>query len=708
MTLVRLWSARAKFMFCLGATLLGTGLLVMAGTSRVDAASRLGHTPTNHVSLIQQTAWVPAGGAFQLHLAVSSPEPASNLEIYVGVYHRLSNRSSFAQTLKDRLPTGLLTSWDPVRLDRLPTDPSGDAVFTIGVVGPGAASTSPAPTTPPPGQVSLDLASCLACGGVYPVRVELRSVGSGAELDRFTTHLIYTTPDVNSRKLNVSWVIPVKGTPGLGPDGHQSLAPGISGALAGLANALGTHPTVPVVLSPEPQTLQALATSARAVDHNTLGELVALADNTTTSQIVSRPYVPINTSGLVSSGLSAEAKAQISRGSSILTNTLHVKRSAATWVTAATMNSSGLAFLASQGVKQLVLPEADLTVLDQPLTLTKPFAINHQLGLEAFAADPGLAAHFASGSDPVLAAHQLLADLAEIYFDSPDAVMARGVVVQTPSDWLPQPQFLNVVLGGLAQSPIAAPVTLSTLFATVPRAPSVAGGPNASPSGAGARSGAAGLVRSLVANQAIPMPPAGAIRGARDQLSSLASALAPQAPMLSTINDVLLAGESSDLRPSDQSRYLDGVGQLIDGELAKISLPQPRSLTLTSRTGHIPITIQSTLGVPIKAVVRVASDKLGFPQGASQSVVLNGNSVTAIFDVRARGTGVFPLQVQLIAPEGALVLASTRLTVSSTVFSVVAVVITVVAIAFLIGWWSRTTLKARRRRRNPRLVPPGS
>ncbi|MHB1488703.1 MAG: DUF6049 family protein, partial [Acidimicrobiales bacterium] len=161
----------------------------------------------------------------------------------------------------------------------------------------------------------------------------------------------------------------------------------------------------------------------------------------------------------------------------------------------------------------------------------------------------------------------------------------------------------------------------------------------------------------------------------------------------------------ADLNNSQQSRYLNGVSSLIDAFVGHISLPQPHSLTLTSRAGHLPITVVSNLGVAVRGVLRVASDKLAFPRGAAQPIDVTSNSVTVIFDVRARATGAFPLKVSLVSPDGALILASTRLTVSSTAASVVAVVITVAAVAFLIGWWGRSILKARRGR-NPRLIPP--
>lgn len=684
-------------------------LTVGIGSAGATVQPRSGGSTSSHVSLIQQTAWAVPGGSFSLHLAISSPLPSSDLEIYVGVYHRLTNRSSFAQTLTNHLPTSLMASWDPVRLDHLPTDPSGNATFTIALPAPGATSNATsAASTDVSGRVSLDLTSCTACGGVYPVRVELRSATTGSELDRFTTHLIYTPPDAASHKLNVAWIIPIQARPALGPDGQESLGSTTSNALSALAGSLGRAPGVPVVLAPNPETLQALATSPRAIDQNTLGELRSLAGNTPTDQIISRPYVPINVSVLASVGLASEVSAQIKRGGDVLGSTLHITTDHTTWSTNQTMSNVGLDELAHQGVTSLVLPEADLAGLNQPLTLTQPFGLSHQPSIEAASADPGLASHFASGSEPVLSAHQLLADLAQLYFDSPDSSVARGVVIQTPPTWLPQRGLLDAALAGLSDSPIVAPVTLKTLFSTVPGAPASstnASGISSSTSMSAARGHT--LVRDLAGNQSFPTPPLDLITRTRGRLASLEGALAHVTPSFQTMADVLLVGESADLNNSQQTGYLNGVNNLIDAFVAHVSLPQPHSLTLTSRAGHLPITVVSTLGVTVRGVLHVASDKLAFPRGSTQPVDVTNNSVTAIFDVRARATGAFPLKVSLVSPDGHLILASTRLTVSSTAASVVAVVITVAAVAFLIGWWGRSILRARRGR-NPRLIPPSS
>ena len=88
--------------------------------------------------------------------------------------------------------------------------------------------------------------------------------------------------------------------------------------------------------------------------------------------------------------------------------------------------------------------------------------------MTALASNNDLSARFADApSDPVLAAHQLVAELAQIYYEKPNDTTARGVVALAPSGWPDNPAFVDALLGALASSPIIQPVTTASLFATL-------------------------------------------------------------------------------------------------------------------------------------------------------------------------------------------------------------------------------------------------
>jgi hypothetical protein len=200
--------------------------------------------------------------------------------------------------------------------------------------------------------------------------------------------------------------------------------------------------------------------------------------------------------------------------------------------------------------------------------------------------------------------------------------------------------------------------------------------------------------------------PAAALRSAQRRLLSFSTVVSNDPRLLGEMGDMLLVGQSSDLRPSEQARYMSGVQDQIGAQLGKLTLAQDRTITLTSRTGRIPITVISQAGYTVHAVLTVASDKLSFPNGSAQALALDRRDNPEYFAVSARASGDFPLSVSLVSPNGDLLLLNSRFTVRSTATSAVAIALSVGAGAFLLGWWARSLIM-RRRERSRRLVRPG-
>jgi hypothetical protein len=665
-----------------GVTLLGVGAVGSVGAAAaVSTGADTASAPSGgHMSLAQQTAWVSPGQSFQLRLSVSSDLPRTDLAVAVTVYDKLTSRSAFSQTVQGR-DVGVLRAFPPTAVSALPSGPAGDVTATIPVVtSPGPASAS---------SQSLDLSSCPGgCEGVYPVQVELRDVAANRPLDRFTTHLVFVRAPLTSSKLGFSWILPAHAPPALAPDGRRNLPSDQSRQLSELAGSLTHHETVPVTLEPTPETMQALADSPRVTDHQTLAGLATVAADPS-QQVLTGPYVPVSLSGLSEVGLGDQATAQRDRGAQVLSTTLHAQANPHALVVDSPIDQAALGPLGFEGVDHLVLPDTSLTPSASRLTLTQPFQLaGTQPGQPLVtASDSGLASHFTSGGDQVLAAHQLLADLAEIYFEQPGSSQPRAVVVETPLDWQASSAFLNAALDGLGQSPIVQPLTLSTLDASIPAV----------------TSDGAPVVRQLGNQDEGARVPVASVRSAERRLSSFSTVVGNDPRLLGEMGDVLLAGQSSDLRLSDQTTYMSGVQDQIGAELAKLTLAQDRTITLTSRTGRIPITVISQTGYTVHAKLTIASDKLTFPNGSTLLLALDRRDNPEYFDVSTRASGDFPLTVSLVSPNGDLVLLNSRFTVRSTATSAVAIVLSVGAGAFLLGWWGRSLIM-RRREHNRRLV----
>jgi hypothetical protein len=165
------------------------------------------------------------------------------------------------------------------------------------------------------------------------------------------------------------------------------------------------------------------------------------------------------------------------------------------------------------------------------------------------------------------------------------------------------------------------------------------------------------------------------------------------------IDERLLVAESADLKARRQrDPYLEGAERLIDDQLHDIQMPEGRSITLTARTGEIPVTFQNNTGKPVRVVVKIESDKLDFPRGTTESLELTRLNTTERFPVVARASGAFPIRITLESPDGNLVVGRARITVRSTAASGASLVVALGAATFLAVWWGRNAMKGRRAR----------
>jgi hypothetical protein len=668
--------------------LLASAPVASLASQRARAGLPRGPAPTGpRLVLDGQSALVDAAHpSFALRVGVEGATTPSGLELALSVYPRLTSRSAFAETLANKETYGPLDRFPPVPLAELPLDASGARTVVLTVGAPGLPA--PASSRLPLGTFPLDLGPCGGpCDGVYPLVVALED-HEGRVLDRLTTHLVLATPPPSTRKLEVAWVLGTGAEPGLSPAGSPSLPSPERKALAALAGALAASPPIPLTLAPDPAVLDALAASPHGTGRTALSALAAWAAEPG-HQVLDRTYFPLDPAALEAAGRGGDLARALARGGAVIAARLGVRPSPATWLVTGGLDRAALSALEALGARRFVVPDGDLVPLPFRLTPVHPFELDGPGEPPGVLADPGLAADLRASSDPVLAANDLLADLAQIYFDEPNDVHQRGVVLVTPSSMVPPARLVETVARALATSPILSPVTLDQLFSSVP--PETDQG--------------VPLVRRLES----PADPASGLPlhalGAADaRLSAFASAVVGDAPALDGLANLALAAESQGIPRAARRADLEHLEADLSSQLAALRLPANRTVTLTAETGRIPITIVSTAPYPMRVILRVASDKLLFPHGSSQLVLVDRRDNTAYFEVRARATGDFPLHVTLLAPTGRLVLLDARFTVRSTAASVVGIALTLGALAFLLVWWARSLARARRARRRELLA----
>ncbi|HEX3982035.1 MAG TPA: hypothetical protein VHW93_12445, partial [Acidimicrobiales bacterium] len=466
----------------------------------------------------------------------------------------------------------------------------------------------------------------------------------------------------------------------------------------GLVTALAApaHAAVPVTFEASPQTVQALDTSGH---ESTVGQLASLAATPSVHQFVSAPFAPVDANALVDDGLADELALQVSRGAQVL-DASDVRPSAQTssglgpWVSNDGLDTSTLTQLASDGYRQVVLPPSSVPASPTNGSTAEPFPLVTSQGatVTGIVSSSELASRFdGSPQDPALAAYQLAAELAQIYFEKPNDTTVRGVAAVAPNGWEANPTFVAALLSALDGNPVIQPVTTADLFADL------------------AVTGCRGTCK-LVPTVPGGALPAGAIRSERRRIVGFSSAAdSVTARLVSTqLGDLVLAGESDRLRSVQQAAVLANTGSALDAQLDQLVVGGERTVTLTSQQGTLQVTMVSSAPYPVSGTLTLTSDKLLFPNGTTQwsegATLLPGGSGSAHttvvpVTVRTRASGLFRVGIAFASPDHDLLLSSGQVSVRSTATSVVGIVLSLGAVLVLVVWWLRTSRKRRALRR---------
>jgi hypothetical protein len=191
-----------------------------------------------------------------------------------------------------------------------------------------------------------------------------------------------------------------------------------------------------------------------------------------------------------------------------------------------------------------------------------------------------------------------------LYFDDPPD--KRAAVVAFADDQRVEPQFLDTLLGGVdpATNRILQPMTLTTMFSSVPRA-----GSKGETNGRGTP-----LSRTLTPTVSANLSSfATSLHAAQGDLDSYAAMVTADNARPARFERRLLTAGSVNLSSSQRTAYADGVRSGIRAETAKVLPPQRQTINFTARDGVLPLTIRNTTGYPVKVDLRLQGEKLEFP-----------------------------------------------------------------------------------------------
>ncbi|HEX9681798.1 MAG TPA: DUF6049 family protein [Acidimicrobiales bacterium] len=626
------------------------------------------------IDLASQTAVVRPGGTWVLRIhpeglgptppaeppsdpaGDDAPDPGPDepqgerAQVRIRVHGRLTSRSAFETSIQG---VGLDAAVADIAADigQLGRDSTGALVVRLPLAGGGR----------PPDPDAGALLS-LPREGVYPVTVELRQGERSALL---VTHLV-RAPDPDTDPLELAVIVPVHARPATTAVGEPALTERTTARIDRLVSSLASAPSIPVVLAPTPETLAALAATEPEA-------LTRLAERAATDHVLVRPYVPLDARSLVAGGFESVIGTALTTGADAVADHLGARPGTRTWLTDRPIDAATVTALRGVGVDQLVTTSSAVQSTGRSLTLAEPLQLEGTSGrrIRAALADDGLAAHLSgpdAASAPVLSAHRFLADLAMLLFDEPGRT--RGVMVLAPVGWDPDPQLLDTLLGGLSDSPIVRPASINEWFDALDPATDALGDP---------------LVLAPVDAPLRPIP--SGIGELLERVASFTTMVAPDAGPIEQFERALLSALSID-HGASSSAEVAAVADALESELAAVGTADVRSITLTARTGEIPVTLRNNAAYPVEVLISLDADKLEFPDGSERTLVLAPGNTTARFTVEARTSGTFPLLVSVASPDGVLDLGVSRYTIRSTAVSGVGIILTAGSLIFLIGWWS--------------------
>lgn len=629
------------------------------------------------LTLVSQGAWSRLGGEAPLRLRVTGRRPG--LELRVAVHGRLSSRSAFEQTTRGE-GLGSVLGRVTLPLDLLETTRRGDVLADLALQEPGR------------GRERTQLPVTRA--GVYPMTVEIADPGEEA-LAGFTTWLVAVDTDPIDAPLAVAWIWPVVAAPYVRPDGTPDpavaaeLTPGgrLDQAVAALTNA-----RVPLTLSVGPETLASWRDASRADDrlaarYDALRVLARDPDN----ELLPSPYVPLDLPALEAGGLGDELVPELLAGADVLER-ITGRRVDPRTAYVDPVDAGALMRLRGAFVDRVAVRSEALVPVDRRLTESRPFTLStHALSMRATATSSGLRALLEGPESRGLRAQRFLAGLSLVALEAPS--LDRGVVFAEPDRWQPDPTLLQLVFEGLADHPLLEAITLDDYFDRVPDDTDEEGG--------------APLVRALVPTLPTPHPVSRrAYDDAKARLASFGEVVGADDQRVHRGDQALLVGLSSMLDAARASAYLAVVDRVASEFLSGITTSD-KTITLTARRAEIPLSFENGTGRPVKVRVRLASNKLLFPDGPERILELAEGNTTVRFPVRARASGTFTMTVAITSEDGNLPIGQpTKVTIRSTVFSGYGTFLMVGAAVFLAVWWFVHALRRRRARRS--VTEPGA
>jgi hypothetical protein len=632
---------------------LGVVLLCLATMAWPSAASA-GTTPSFTLLHQDAVATVSTKGTSHFALTIATYPRGAASRVRVSIYPRVIDRSQLSPIIAGTGTTekalGTTSSFG------LKCEVHGRYKFTVNIFSrrPGRLhrGCAPAPRLhlPCPG---------LRCDGVYPVRIEVTT--SGATTIRWS--LLAIKSSTVDQPLRVDLVETMD--PSAWLHAKRSIA---------VLRLLSNHPSSAITLSADYRTLDTVAQSG---SQNTLFRTaLRRALVSPLHQAVVAPPANIDFGGLAANGFGDEVRHQLTLSATFL-QSLAGRNVEGAVLLNGTPSLSSLRALQHAGVRDVVLPESDLTVPPSTtLNWGAPFNVTGAGSLTALSSDGPLSTLIADTSIGAgLRAALTLGTLAFLHFEAPNAAAPRTVVIIAPMS-KSSVAFLKDVFNGFASNPF---ITLATFFPS--------------------------FEHSLVATDGAPAtrslhdPQADAAWSAHNvaSLRGLVAGVNSYAPSLRSTNlgnELTVAMEASEITGSQGARQsaINAADTSLKGQLGDFSV-DPSTITLAGSGTSIPITLTNHAPYTVIVHVHLLTNQITFPRGDVVPVSLDAPTKSVRVATSGHTGSSLTLQVIVTTPNNRLVLARAAIQVRIAGTSIVGYFLTIASLLVLAYWWLRTYRK---------------
>jgi hypothetical protein len=281
--------------------------------------------------------------------------------------------------------------------------------------------------------------------------------------------------------------------------------------------------------------------------------------------------------------------------------------------------------------------------------------------------------------DPRLAAQLALGELAATWLELP-GTPGRGAAVMVPEKLSAPVAFYSSFASLVRSSPWLQPSMASSFAAAIP--PSV---------------------RRQVPSHVYPaFSPlyVERLERAKSALAHFSKVIHGAAPLIDRLRqNLLLANSGAFLTDAAAGQQFIGTVDTSARQVYRRIGIATSVVTLTSRAGFIPLTLENGSGYTVSVVLQFISDRrLEFSGGATRPITLQPRDRTITVGVTSLANGRIPIRVRLVTPGQFLpeVIAERSVVVRSTAYNRVALFVTIGAALFLLAWWGRRFLPRRR------------